>query len=510
MQSPGGQLALVSDLIPVYRTLYRWVESEHPRHPAGSSRGGEFTDTPGGQVPGGRKPLVASTRRREIAAMPDTIKQGHRLHISSLRPDKATKAMAWSRQLHDIMQQVEAAKSPEDEERAWEVVDKDSILSLLAEMNQMDRHHLTETGELLSDYVNANQMIPQSLAVRLDSGRRFFDPERIREKLKEHPPLNSEELESKWKLQHRQRGKVAVTDRERKLLSEFSKAERGLRNSLLKNPELVAAIEKTRGLLPAVPNSLHAEPSLNQKTGGSTVFDDLQARGSAKDNRQAEVVVKKPSRAFNLTPQLFGRMQKAISDYIGTDSHEHQAALENMVPQAFRALNAEAEEWNAGLREILGAHLGAKRIGAFVAKVHRAEDGAGVLHFDQLVDFAERHYPHIVASPDGPESGLKSAIEAGMKPTYKIDSPELIDKAVEMLGPEFKKSLDQLWSSSDSELQSVISDRYDPVPFSIRAMMRWMNLPDFPFGNLENRASSCHGHLKSNRRSAWRLQAQGA
>lgn len=193
-----GQLLLISDLFPIYIDRYKWQESQHPRQSAGSSSGGEFRSADSASQSGAMEPTalpsnhggrIRSTKKREIAVLPDTITQGHSLHVDSLSPELATSLKAWSSQLQSLMAGVESAQTPDDQEIAWASVDKDNVRQLLAQMNVMDKQHGAQTGEQLSDWVNANALIPRSLAERLDGGERFFNPEKIRRsKLK---PLQS-------------------------------------------------------------------------------------------------------------------------------------------------------------------------------------------------------------------------------------------------------------------------------------------------------------------------------
>ena len=196
---------------------YEWRAEEHPRHDEGAPGGvgGQFAPTgqsqsgnrPGGSlsprmlassrekwqstgggpwkpvVPGNSGAAPKSSRIREIAALPDNVKEGHQLHLSSLSQRDRFAVLDWSRRLNEAMANVHGP----NEEEEWQRVSKPYIRTLLDEMNQRDRE-ARGRGVRLSDYINANGMIPESLSSRLHGGARFFDPEHIRDKLKSGAP----------------------------------------------------------------------------------------------------------------------------------------------------------------------------------------------------------------------------------------------------------------------------------------------------------------------------------
>ncbi|MFO0940084.1 MAG: hypothetical protein U0930_04890 [Pirellulales bacterium] len=508
-----SQLLLISDLFPLI-TRYEWQAELHPRVPAGSPAGGEFRSVGvrsglGSSGPTSSQPSsnrIRSTKKREIAALPDTIHEGHSLHLSKLPPDLAEKSRAWSKQLHNLMAGVESAKSPDDQEIAWAAVNKDEIRKLLDQMNSMDKQYGAQTGQNLSDWVNANGLIPRSLAERLDGGERFFNPERIRSKLKgqpkpsesnlSNPPTDADLIRKFNSSDDRQERKRMLND---PVFKSAMERAMGIASKGPATPEpkpdnrswkddsaKVAEYERRKGLTPSKPkeaptnydNRVDALLQRRDPDGISNqpidqVLSEQKPTDSAKEPKPKP---KKQDRTFNnLTQAHFTKLKNAIADYLGTDSPEHQAALETTVPDAWRKLNDEAEQWNSGLREIVGqAHKNG--LGAMMSNVHRVADPMSFKGFDQLVHHAEKYYPQIVSHPDGPEEGLMQALKSGIMPRYGLTDPEVIDHAVNLLGPSFRNSLENLWQSNE-ELKPLSNEDREAIPFSVRAMMYAMGLP---------------------------------
>jgi hypothetical protein len=466
--TPGDFLSLVSDLVPIYVPQihrYRWSESEHPRFEAGRPEGGQFKAT--GQVahsvvhqnsqasqvarassPGGQ---FRSTRRREIVALPDTVQRGHALHLTVLDQNTKLNLQGWASKLSQLMSPVDQVKTEQDKEYAWSQVNKNEVRSLLNEMNQWDRAHGKATGRQLSDFVNANGLIPRFLAERLDSGSRFFDPEKIRDKLSAE-----------------NRGTPEFSEDEESAYRQFQNSERFERKKMLENPGFRSVVERKMGLVPSRPESATTPESLQKTTE--------QGFGPSSVSTAVE---KKTKRTSDLSPQLASRARKAIEGFIGDDNFEAQTALEKAVPEAWRTMKQEVEEWNDGLRGIFGAVSAKnKALGSMIQKVGRADDPMSIVGFDEYVDFARKKYPHIVANKWGEEEGLMEAFRTGIKPIPKVDSDEVIERAIDMLGPSFRKMLEEGTPQDNSHVHSkpVFADG-DPIPFSVRAWMNWMNRP---------------------------------
>ena len=193
---------------------YDWNSAQHPRHPAGApqSAGGEFSGQGGsgsgsksfaqsnrfgavsariaaqwgGAKPAARQPSV----KRELAHLP-TIDKSHDLHRSQLGAAMDSQLLNWHFRMHELLKPmavmpatVTKLSADEQEEAGWAKVDKSKVREMLEEMNQMDRD-MKAKGVALSDYVNANGIIPPKLAVRLDGGQRFFNPEHLGNKLRD-------------------------------------------------------------------------------------------------------------------------------------------------------------------------------------------------------------------------------------------------------------------------------------------------------------------------------------
>lgn len=467
---PGDLLSLVTDLIPVYLHRYRWLEAEHPRHDSGRPDGGQFRSD--GSSAAGSGPVTAkannsggqfrSTRRREIAALPDTVKPGYSLHLSSLDIDTVNNLQGWRDRLRAEVSQVEKAGSEQDKEYAWSQVNKDAIRSLLSEMNEMDRQHGQQSGQKLSDWVNANGMIPRFVAERLDSGRRFFDPERIRNKLPETNKAAS-----------------IFSDDEKKILREYNQSSRDDRQKALRDPQKREIVERAMGLSTAharIPDPMTGQVASPPGSQLSTP-EEAETGNQATEQKDSSTKAKKPS--GELSTQFQNRMKSLIESYVGDDNSEAHSALEKSVPEAWRTLKQETEEWNEGLRGIFGG-ISAKgqALGSMIQKVGRAQDPMSIVGFDEYVDFARRHFPHIVANKWGEEEGLMEAFRTGIKPVPKIDSQEVIERAVDMLGPGFRKMLEEGTPEESFIPDSLpVFDDGDPLPFSIRAWISWLNHP---------------------------------
>lgn len=473
LHNSGGLLSLVSDLIPVYVHRYRWIESEHPRHAAGRPEGGEFrprsaSTSVGGATfpshsaaeaasPGGQ---FRSTRRREIAALPDTIKRGHALHLSTLDQNTKVNLQNWHSRLSSHLARVEQGATDQEKEYAWSQVNKDAIRLLLKEMNDMDRQFGHRNGNRLSDWVNANGLIPQFLAERLDSGRRFFDPERIRDKISEH-----------------NRGTPIFSDAEEAGYKAYQQADRWEQKRLLTNPEIRSVVERKMGLNPSSSPAAEQEISedpINQPSNSVQIPGNSVIEGNAATKAEQQKFKKK----LDINPQLMARVKSAVESYIGDDNPEAQTALEKAVPEAWRTLKSEAEEWNEGLRGIFsGIRAKGQALGSMIQKVARADDPMSIVGFDEYVDFARKNFPHIVANKWGEEEGLMEAFRQGIRPIPKIDSREVIDRAVDMLGPSFRRMLEEAPADELSEQdQSLpVYDDGDPIPFSVRAWVNWLH-----------------------------------
>jgi hypothetical protein len=502
---PGDFLSLVSDLIPFYVHRYQWSESDHPRHTAGRPEGGQFrsSEQPGGQSgsstsiqaqqvrpPGQQSPFpqasgrpspggqFRSTRRREVAALPDTVQRGHALHLSVLDQNTKSTLQSLGKELASHLARVDQAQTEQDKEYAWSQVDKNAVRATLARINDLDHKHGEQNGARISDFVNANGMIPRFLAERLDSGSRFFDPEKIRDKLGSQ-----------------NRGTPAFSDDEESAFRQFQSATRFDRKRMLENPDFRSVVERKMGLTPS--RQSQSADSVSQPADSVSPMSDGQSKSqeNAQDNTGGTVSPssqeqqpapaeppRPPAPKPEFSPQLRARMMKAIHDQIGDDNYEAQVALEQMVPEAFKTMVSEAQEWNEGIRGIHGLMKAkGQSLGSFVQQTKRAQDGDSIKGFDEYVDLALRHYPHLTMGKWGPEEALLDAFRTGLKQEPKIDSPEVMDRAIDMLGPGFRQSLENHWAEAESSFDDSrsSSDEFDPVPFSVRAWMNWISNPRY-------------------------------
>jgi hypothetical protein len=425
--------------------------------------------------PGGQ---FRSTRRREIAELPDTVQRGHALHFSALDANTKASLQGWSFRLSQIMAPVAQAQSEQEKEYAWSQIDKDKIRSLLNEMNHWDRSYSQSTGNRLSDFVNANGLIPRFLAERLDSGSRFFDPEKIRGKLSEENRISPK-----------------FSDNEESIFSQFRKSDRHQQSKMLQDPSIRSIVERKMGLNPssqssqASPGDVGPSSDEHQESQENTQNNVVGDVGPLSDEGAQSIESsdqRKGSRRkkFDLDPRLKKKVKIAAEKWIGDDNPEAQEALEGVIPDAWRSIKNDVNEWNEGLRGIFGAVSKGRgnSLNSMALKVSRAEDPMSIVGFDEYVDFARKYYPHIVANKWGEEEGLMEAFRIGLKKEPAIDSDEVVNRAVDMLGPGFRRMLEE---GIPQDLSSVHSEPIyepgDPLPFSVRAWMSWMNRNNLSF-----------------------------
>lgn len=490
--TPGDFLSLVSDLVPIYVHRYRWSEADHPRHEAGKSEGGQFRSTsqssgatsvqvqqakppgqqsplpqasepsPGALSPGGQ---ARSTRKREIAALPDTVQRGHALHLSALDANTKVTLTGLAGELGRLMAPVDQAETDADKEHAWSQVNKDAIRNVLSRINTLDRQYGDQNGNRVSDFVNANGMIPRFLAERLDSGRRFFDPEKIREK------LSSSNV-----------GAPAFSDDEESAYRQFRAADRGARAKMLEDPSVRSVIERKMGLTPQgskIPDPQTGNVAADPSEIAKPLNEDIgQTFNEQTDSSSSQETKKESKKRPDLDPRLRNKMSRAIEKYINDDNPDAQRALEQAVPEAWRSMKSEIEEWNEGLKGIFGAINKGRgnSLNSMALKVSRAEDPMSIVGFDEYVDYARKNFPHIVANKWGEEEGLMEAFRTGVKKIPSIDSDEVIERAIDMLGPGFRQMLGgESQQTEDIPISEPILE--GGIPFSVRAWMAWTNRP---------------------------------
>jgi hypothetical protein len=530
-------LSLLCDLVPFPEIVrYEWNESNHPRWPAGSDQGGEFrptgktgsgssqASTPGSSSAAGssatsapRKPR--SSVKRELADRPD-VKKGHHLHFTQLAPEMQEKLLTLNYQLIQAMAPVTVSESrevtPEDKERAaeagWGRVDKEAIRGMLEQLNELDRSTNLGNGYRISDFVNANGMIPRDLAVRLDSGSRFFDPEKLRGKVNAKPPAQPMETQA---------------------LRDFQNSSREERAAMMADPAKRSVIEKAKGLTPQAqpepnewkqpPQSADELPEVgtflpSQNRPGHTFTENLRSHVSGEkqavyeqpgesvpDSNQPPTEppaaspakpkppkpkpapkVKEPkppkppkepkpkapkppkppkkSTPGSLSKQAMGKLNSAIKDAIG-DNPEAVDHFRGVAMDAWKQLRDDAENHNDALRQIAGFF--GKHHGALASNLTRGVDPSKIKGFDEMVDHAVREYPQLVSrlmgesSAGGPEDALVDAFREGIREVPKPHDEAVINRAIDLVGPGFFESLDQ----PQGNYEDVVEDE-EFVPFS--------------------------------------------
>ncbi|MCC7334439.1 MAG: hypothetical protein IT422_05065 [Pirellulaceae bacterium] len=420
---------------------YDWNSAQHPRNPAGNSQGGEFRNAGasggtgvslGGS--GGRSSAFPSTKKRDIAEVPGIIKQGHHLHLSSLSPKWKNAVLDWNARMHGLLKPTDTLPatvtklSPEEQfEQGWRKVDKNAVRQMLAEMNDMDRQ-AKQQGIPLDDFVNANKLIPRGLAERLDGGARFFMPENLRGRIQAKSDDNPSVVKS---------------------VRDFSTADRSSRKAALENDSIRAAIERAMGLKPSDPNRKPSQPD----TSGQ------DAQPEAK---------KIPT---GLSKQGENKLDGIVNEVVGDGDQSKKEHFKQTALDAWKQMKSQAEDHNDAMREIM-AQFTKKGHGGIAAALARGADPTKIRGFDEMVDYAAREFPHIVShvaseSESGSaEEGLIKALTKGIQPVPQPWDDEVIDQAMQMVGPHFFEELEPAAASG--------SDDWDSIPFSVRADIKRM------------------------------------
>lgn len=206
---------------------YEWRADLHPRQEAGQSIGGQFAPSSGGSVgvsmrgayqprtlssishTMGQKSGAATPQKPQIAGntqekpplpggqmtgpkkapnLGQAVTENHHLHINQLDRDIAGRhGNAFTFLNQALGSAFLNAQSPEEQKAAWKAVDKSQVTSALNQINQIDKDAKAR-GVDYASHVNATQAIPRALTQFLGGGSRFFDQDRIADKLKTPPP----------------------------------------------------------------------------------------------------------------------------------------------------------------------------------------------------------------------------------------------------------------------------------------------------------------------------------
>jgi hypothetical protein len=427
-------LRLDADASPTVER-YEWKAEQHPRWPPDSPQGigGEFKPA-SGSASGAGAAVAASinrlnpSKRRELAALPD-IQKGHHLHHSSLPSEVQSKMLDWNYRINEALnpmyvyagQQSDPDRKAAAEESGWNRVDKAKVQSLLAEMNQMDRE-ARKHGIALSDFVNANGIIPKELAERLTGGSRFFDPEKLRGKLK---------------------SKQQEVDPNQKTVNDYRHATRDERKAMLANPSISEAIQKALGLKPSS-QPQESAPQPTQEPEAPSVPNKFMGDG--------------------LSTQASNKLDGIVGEVVGDGDESKKQFFRSAVIDAWKQMKMEAEEHNDALRQITSA-LG-KNHGALAANISKGIDVTRLRGFDELVDYAARHYPQLVAKLRGEsdsgsaEEGLVSALREGIRDVPQPWDEPVIDRAMGFMSPGFFE---------DVAPETAGVDDWDKMPFSVRS-----------------------------------------
>ncbi len=397
---------------------YDWNSAQHPRHPAGAPRGagGEFSGHGGGSAAKGfaqsnrlgavsasiasqwgNKPAAAMPSvKRELAHLPQ-IDRSHALHRSQLGPHVDSQLLNWSYRMHELLRPMDKMpptvtklSGDEQAEAGWAKVDKNKVRAMLEELNQMDRD-MKAKGVPLSDYVNASGIIPRELAVRLDGGSRFFNPELLGNKLRD----GRREPEEK-------------------------------------------PSEKPSPAQPEQPKRAAAEAKPN-KPAPAPIPSGMSKVGSNKLN--------------GIVSEVVGDADPAKKE------HFRQVALD-----AWKQMCTDAEDHNTAVREIMGQFTKAGH-GGIAAALKKGADPTKIRGFDEMVDYAAREFPSVVSHMAGEsesgsaEEGLIKALTKGIQPIPQPWDDEVIDRAIEMVGPMFFEEY-QPDPANEEDLE--------PIPFAAK------------------------------------------
>jgi hypothetical protein len=127
------------------------------------------------------------------------------------------------------------------------------------------------------------------------------------------------------------------------------------------------------------------------------------------------------------------KLEKAIVEKIGdhpTDVREFR----KIVDRTFSEMNSDAQDRLSAIREIMAFAGYGRNAGAFINQVKAARDYDKISRFDQMAQFAQREYPHILApkmkgAGGDVEGALFALLRDGIPEKLAKDSPEVIDAA---------------------------------------------------------------------------------
>ena len=127
------------------------------------------------------------------------------------------------------------------------------------------------------------------------------------------------------------------------------------------------------------------------------------------------------------------KLEKAIVEKIGdhpTDVRE----FKKIVDRTFSEMNSDAQDRLSAIREVMAFAGYGRNAGAFINQVKAARDYDKIARFDQMAQFAQREYPHVLApkmkgAGGDVEGALFALLRDGIPEKLAKDSPEVIDAA---------------------------------------------------------------------------------
>jgi hypothetical protein len=124
---------------------------------------------------------------RPQPAFGSSVPVGHHLHATNLPKDMQSSYRTMTQNLSEALgYDWKHAKTDQEFNEAFAKVDKKHLQEVLGNFNDFDKHARSR-GIAFSDYVNANNGIHPQLAKRLSGGSRFFDRNKIANKINQAP-----------------------------------------------------------------------------------------------------------------------------------------------------------------------------------------------------------------------------------------------------------------------------------------------------------------------------------
>lgn len=414
---------------------------------------------------------VPTSKKRELADLPK-IERGHYLHHTSLDRENQRKLLDWNYKINQLMQPVQVAaaqgKTPEQsaayEESAWSKVDKNAIRAALDEMNTFDHSTKLPNGATIADYVNANGIIPRELAERLDSGSRFFDPEKMRGKFtKQVQP---------------------AADPDQQAVQSFETASRDDRAAMLKDRTKREAIERSMGLkpsegtyeadLPKPAPQPQPEAKRSKRSKQSQPAQPAQEPQASTPGSQPAPEKPKNEPPAGVSRIADNRLTQVIKETIG-ENPDAVAHFKGVAIDAWKQMKDEAENHNDALRQI--SSFFGKHLGSMAANLTKGIDPSRIKGFDELIDHAVREYPQVLSrlmgesSSGGPEDALVAAFREGIRDIPQPYDESVINRAIDLVGSGFFESLEEPTNEFEDNAGEDWAAReleQEDVPFSAR------------------------------------------